>query len=318
MEPDKIYQGIKAIVNTGNYEAAVWALERMLESFPDHALAHNDLGVLFYGQGDKERALEHYEVAARLQPENITFQKNLADFYYVEQGRVEDALKIYVHILSSHPKDIETLLITGNICVSLGKFDDSKVFFYRVLEMEPWNANARELLDKVAEYENKTGSVKSAEEMYRDIQELVNRNDIERAVDRLEELLRIHPGYALAHNDLGVLYNKRGEMNQALEHYKQAVGLEPGNTTFLKNLADLYYVELGQLEDALRIYVDILKFHPSDIEALLIMGHICMSLRKFEDARVFYNRVLEIEPWNPHAREYLDKVTEYDNAAGTE
>ena len=26
---------------------------------------------------------------AELQPENITFQKNLADFYYVESGRIE-------------------------------------------------------------------------------------------------------------------------------------------------------------------------------------------------------------------------------------
>ena len=318
MDSDKIYQGIKAIVNSGNYEAAVWALEKMLESFPEHALAHNDLGVLFYNQGDKDRALAHYEAAAGLHPENIIFQKNLADFYYVELGRIEEALKIYVNILSAHPKDIETLLITGSICVSLGKFEDAKVFLYRVLEMEPWNTNAGELIEKVAEYEKNASSVKSAEELYGDIQELINGNDIEHAKDRLEELLQVHPDYALAHNDLGVLYDNRGEMDQALEHFRRAVVLEPENITFLKNLADLYYVELGQLEKALSIYVDILKSHPKDIEILVTIGHVCVSLKKFEDARVFYNRALEIEPWDLHAREHLDKLIEYEKAAFTQ
>jgi Flp pilus assembly protein TadD len=318
MDSEKIYQGIKAIVNSGNYEAAVWALEKMLESFPGHALAHNDLGVLFFNQGDKDRALTHYESAAGLQPENIIFQKNLADFYYVELGRIEEALKIYVNILSAHPKDIETLLITGSICVSLGKFEDAKVFLYRVLEIEPWNTNARELIEKLAEYEKTDLSMKPAEELYRDIQELIKGNDMANAKDKLEELLQVHPDYALAHNDLGVLYDNGGEMDRALEHFRKAVRLEPGNITFLKNLADLYYIELGQLEEALGIYVDILKAHPNDIEILVTIGHACVSLKKFEDARVFYQRALEIEPWNLHAREHLDKLAEYETAAFTQ
>ena len=38
------------------------------------------------------KALKHYERAVELQPANINFVKNLADFYYVEVGRIEDAL----------------------------------------------------------------------------------------------------------------------------------------------------------------------------------------------------------------------------------
>jgi Flp pilus assembly protein TadD len=110
-------------------------------------LAHNDLGVLHYNVGDKENALTHYEQAAQLEPDNITFKKNLADFYFVEQNRVEDALKLYVDVLTMQPEDAETLLITGHICVSLQKFDDAKVFYNRVLEIEPWNADARQNLE---------------------------------------------------------------------------------------------------------------------------------------------------------------------------
>ena len=98
---------------------------------------------------EKEKALNHYEQAARLEPGNITFKKNLADFYYVEQGRVEDALRIYVDVLAINPEDIETLQITGHICVALHKFEDAKVFYNRVLEIEPWNAEACDYLEKL-------------------------------------------------------------------------------------------------------------------------------------------------------------------------
>ncbi len=77
------------------------------------------------------------------------FQKNLADFYYVEMGRVEDALRIYVKILEANPEDVETLLITGHICVALEKFQDAEVFYSRVLEIEPGHQDALQFLDKL-------------------------------------------------------------------------------------------------------------------------------------------------------------------------
>jgi tetratricopeptide (TPR) repeat protein len=77
----------------------------------------------------------HYEKAVEFQAENITFQKNLADFYYAELGRVEDALAVYVRVLEYQPEDVEVLLIAGHICVALQKFEDAKDFYQRVLEI---------------------------------------------------------------------------------------------------------------------------------------------------------------------------------------
>ncbi len=89
------------MLNNGDPHRAISALERLLEKFPDFALAHNDLGVLCYHTGNKEKAQHHYEHAVELMPDNINFQKNLADFYCIELGRIEDALKIYVSILEN-------------------------------------------------------------------------------------------------------------------------------------------------------------------------------------------------------------------------
>ena len=125
------------------------ALERLLESYPNCARAHNDLGVLCYNEGNKDEALQHYEKAAQLQPFNDIFQKNLADFYYVELGRVEEAMELYGKVLGIDPADIEVLFTLGSICVSLEKFKDAKFFYERILELEPWNVDARERLDEL-------------------------------------------------------------------------------------------------------------------------------------------------------------------------
>jgi len=309
---EEMYQEIQPLIENGWYDVAADALEKLSAAHPDFALAHNDRGVLYYQQGEKSRAQAAYEKAAELQPENITFQKNLADFYYVESNRVEDALRIYVRVLESHPEDVETLLITGHICVALQKFDDAKDFYQRVLEIEPWNANAGQNLEKLEKIlacsHLSQPALPSPDELYRAAQSAANEGRSDEAISKLEMLLRASPDFAMAHNDLGVLYYKSGEKDRAGKHYEKAVQLEPGDITFQKNLADYYCIEMGQLEKAMQIYVRVLEKFPEDIEALMAIGYVCETANKPEDARVFYHRVVEIEPWNTEAREKLDNL----------
>ena len=150
------YHEIQQMLVKGDKKGVREALEQFLLSNPDFALAHNDLGVLYFQDGDKDRALKHYERAVALQPVNVTFIKNLADFYFVERKRIEDALKLYVKILNINPKDKETLLIIGHICVSLNKFDDAKTFYNQVLQIDPLNMDARQILDKLPNHQQGT------------------------------------------------------------------------------------------------------------------------------------------------------------------
>ena len=83
-----------------------------------------------------------------------------------------------------------------------------------------------------------------------------------------------------------------------------------------KNMADFYYVEMKRYEDAIQIFVDILKANPNDIATLLILGNICAALDKRKDAVHFYQSVLKIEPLNEYAREGLNRLQ--DNIQGTQ
>jgi tetratricopeptide (TPR) repeat protein len=83
--------------------------------------------------------------------------------------------------------------------------------------------------------------------------------------------------------------------------YEQAVAMEPANTTFTKNLADFYYVEQGRLEDALRLYRNVIDGSANDMESLIAAGRICVALGFYEDARRHYERVRAMEPSNEEA-----------------
>jgi Flp pilus assembly protein TadD len=176
------------------------------------------------------------------------------------------------------------------------------------LEIEPWNADARQYLDKLPQNFSRTDVSKSVDEMYQAAQKAVAEDRGQEAIQTLEKLLAASPEHAQAHNDLGVLLYRAGDKNHAFDHYEKAVQHDPNNTTFQKNLADFYCIEQGQFEKAMRIYVKILENTPQDVETLMAVGYICESVNKFDDARDFYRQILDIEPWNLEARQKLEAL----------
>ena len=147
--PEAQYQNSQELIQSGDIEGAIKELEAILAVEPGSALAHNDLGVLYFQCDRKDKSLVHYEEAVRLEPDNPVYRKNLADFYFVVLGRIEDALEIYLEILTEDPTDIETLMAAGYICKVVGSPDKAQIFFSRILDIEPWNLEANENLNQI-------------------------------------------------------------------------------------------------------------------------------------------------------------------------
>ncbi|MEW6188007.1 MAG: tetratricopeptide repeat protein [Thermodesulfobacteriota bacterium] len=306
------YQQIQPLLENDQPHSALTELLHMAEKFPLSAQIQNDLGVLYYQVGDMEKAFDHYRKAADLGPENMTFQKNLADFYLVQQGDIEQALSIYNRILSQNPTDIETLQVIGQICLSLEKFEDAAVFFNKVLDLEPWNQTAWKALEALTPPVSEGSALPQSESpapSFEHIEECLKMGDIEGALEGLETMVRASPDNARAFNDLGVLHFQQGNKAKSLYYYQKAVELDPHNPSYQKNLADFLLIELDQTEEALKLYIEVLKKHPEDTETLFALGHICVQLGKLTDARLFYDRIMDIEPWNLNAQEMLDALT---------
>ncbi len=307
--PEQLHRQALDLANSGKRGEARRALQELLALHSGYAPGHNDLGVLCQQEGDLIQSRRHHEEAHRLQPGNLTFQKNLADLLYIACGDTEEALKLYVKILGSNPRDIETLKAISNICLETGKTDDARSFLETILKIEPWNSDARESLAAIsASVKNAQSPLPigfSADETYVEVQKLVQQERLSEAHCLLEELAHTNGSNALYHNDLGVLRYRLGDIGGAQRAYERAVELQPANSNFRKNLADLYFAELGRTDDAISIYLDLFRQQPRDLETLAGLGQICVAVGRPEEAKSFYRRALEIEPWNADVRAAL-------------
>lgn len=295
-EAQNAYQRLRVSLSRES-TAAIAEIKTFLKMFPDVPLAHNDLGVLYHQDGNDLLALAHYEKANRLQPNSPTVIKNLAEFYFVVLGWNDDAIEMLTELLSSWPNDFEVLTALGNISKKVGRPDEARAFYRKALQIEPQNTELREILAKL------DGPVSAAE--YRSQPALAQ---VDEEVAQLERMLAQNPANALAHNNLGIVYTRRGEYENARAHHEQAVKYEPANLVYQKNLADLYYAVLGMTDEAVEIYTTLVKKHPDDIEVLTALAVLSKGARLQEQARIFINKVLSLQPWNAEARTFLAEI----------
>ena len=340
------YERILADVREVEAEEGLRHIKDFLKIFPDFACAHNDLAVMYYQTGNTLKALAHYEKAHKLDPFNITYRKNLADFYFVELEWTSEAIHTYLDILKDNPFDTETLNALGTISLQIGRKEQARQYFTRTLQLDSSNRNAQHGLQQLPESVTTTSapnqishilstSCRAAEpppaatptpsfhtlfntaqtepartpaELYREALSLVDAGKPAEAINLLETLIAQAPDNALAHNDLGVLYQKSGNLQKSRYHHESATRLQPSNTTFQKNLADLLYNGFGAFEEALTVYVNLFAENRHDIELLKAIVHICLEVDKRDEAIFFLERILAIKPWDQDAAEAIRSI----------
>lgn len=79
--------------------------------------------------------------------------------------------------------------------------------------------------------------------------ELQNQGRLDEARTMYEKAIKLDPGYAVAYNDLGVIYESVGLFKEAEDYYLQAVKLDPNYAPGYSNLA-LFYEARGHNEQA--------------------------------------------------------------------
>jgi tetratricopeptide (TPR) repeat protein len=140
------YQYALLLEDMGRSDESVGQLREALSLNPDHAQAHNDLGVHEYRRGREDEALQHLARACTLDPEDSTPLENMAAIH-LEAGRDAKALEIYQLLLSRRPDDPDLLHQLGLICNRMGRSGDAAFFWSRVLEIAPDHREARSRLE---------------------------------------------------------------------------------------------------------------------------------------------------------------------------
>lgn len=140
----------------------------------------------------------------------------------------------------------------------------------------------------------------------------------QRAFEILKRSVELNPYEPLAHNNLGIAYQRLGEYEKSEHHYLRALSLKPDYYGAHVNLGMLFAIK-GDFERAIDILTALLAEHPQVSNLHFRLGYVYEKAGKLEEAIKEYEKSIELTPHiiNPYeslARLYLEKLDDPERA----
>jgi len=108
----------------------------------------------------------------------------------------------------------------------------------------------------------------------------------------------------VAENNLGIVYLRKGNLDEAISLLQAAVDLRPDNSPAHENLAKAL-LQKGHVTDALIHYRKLLELQPDNIEVHNIVGTVLIQQGRIREGVEEWQKVLEIQPDNGNAMSNL-------------
>jgi tetratricopeptide (TPR) repeat protein len=109
-----------------------------------------------------------------------------------------------------------------------------------------------------------------------------------------------NPGCWMAHYNLGIALNEKGDTDGAIAHYRQALELRPSYAEAHYNLGRLL-AQNGRLDEAISHYEKALEINPADAEAHNNLGVALFASGRVDEAIAHYRKALAIRRDNADA-----------------
>jgi tetratricopeptide (TPR) repeat protein len=124
---------------------------------------------------------------------------------------------------------------------------------------------------------------------------LDKQGKIEEASAHYSEALRIKPDYAETHNNLGAALIRQGKIEQALGHYYKALQIKPDYAEAHNNLGAAL-IRQGKIKQALSHYYKALQIKPRSAKAHNNLAVLLAKAGRLDEAISHYLEALEIKP----------------------
>ncbi|WP_319521432.1 tetratricopeptide repeat protein [uncultured Desulfosarcina sp.] len=213
--------------------------------------------------------------------EHILEQATLAH----QEGRLADAEKAYLEVLSESPDSGSVLNALGTVFLDQAKPDQAKKVFEKAANLTPPDLSACYNLGRLKQME---GDDKGAITIYRDI-------------------VKQQPRFGLAWNNMGVAFREIGEPEEAISCFRRAVAFSPDMAEAWNNLG-VAQDEFHMTENASNSYQKAIELQPDYASAHFNLGVSLQKLGRFEAAANHYKKVLEIKPGDEAANFMLQSL----------
>ena len=145
------------------------------------------------------------------------------------------------------------------------------------------------------------------QQLYAEAKSAEQQGDVNAAIDKYREMIRLAPHLAAAYNNLGMLYFNQREFAQAAPVLERGLRVDANMPTAIAMLGLSYY-ELGENDKAEPLLERAARANPSDDNVQLGLAHVLVSLGKDEEATHALNQYLQRNPKDVQALYLLGKT----------
>ena len=136
-----------------------------------------------------------------------------------------------------------------------------------------------------------------------------NRGNVDVALDHFREATRLRPDLAETQNNLGSAVLAKKDTKAAIQYFQEALRLSPDIVAIQSNLARALMLD-NQPTAAAELYADLSQRYPQNAVFLCNLGVTLFQAGKKDEAIASFRRALEIDPELADARENLRAALE--------
>lgn len=247
-----------------------------------------------------EKALKYFRKAAEFEPQNPVNHCNLAGIQS-EMGNYAESNRILQHILDQVDATMtECYFYMANNYANMEDFEAAERSILSYLEKDPHGQfldEAEEMIELLGyelERPVQVTFIKSREGLFEHdkARAMLEEGRFVEAVRILQRVIKKHPEFTAARNNLALAYYYMGQFDKALETIEKVLELDNGNLHALCNLA-IFYQHNGTKRQLIEVLDLLRKTYPFHNDHLFKLATTMGILGEHEAAYRLFRRLLK-------------------------
>lgn len=130
---------------------------------------------------------------------------------------------------------------------------------------------------------------------------------LDEAVERYKTALGLNPNKDEAHSNLAIIYSAKGEKKSALKHYGEVLRIKPASPAVYYEMA-IIYQSIGSGTEPIALYKEAIRLNPAYENAHYNLGWTYQSIGDYANAVAEYNEVIRLNRQSADAHYNLGLV----------
>ncbi len=229
----------------------------------------------------------------------------------VAKGKIEPAIKEYERLLDDNPNDVNTLNRIGDLWVRVNRIDEAVKVYTRIADhyakdgfflkaiaiykkINKLDPSRLEIYAKLADLYAKQGLAMEAKGQYQVLADYyLKHGDPDNALKTYQKIADLDPNSINVHVKLADLYSQNGKVAEALKEYDRV------GRMLLKR---------GMTEEAVQVFRKALKIDPGNVELAESLANTLLEARDFTNAQQILEAATDANPDSTRLIALLGKV----------